>query len=68
MLRQGKLFRQRAYSPLDHVYGEKSSFAWNYDSLNALFVQQIWPQKVEIQRGNGVPIAATPMDTGNGTR
>jgi len=25
-------------------------------------------QKVEIQRGNGVPIAGTPMDTGNGTR
>ena len=25
-------------------------------------------KKVEIQRGNGVPIAGTPMDTGNGTR
>ena len=25
-------------------------------------------QKVETQRGNGVPIAGTPMDTGNGTR
>ena len=25
-------------------------------------------QKVEIQRGNGVPIAGTPMDTGNSTR
>ena len=26
------------------------------------------PQKVEVQRGNGVPLAGTPMDAGNGTR
>ena len=60
------LFGYGAHPPINFLYGQKlASTPLNHSPFS---YQKFGAQRVEIQRGNGVPLAATPLDTSNNVR
>ena len=65
------IFSNRSYPPVNFMYGQcmVKNFFLSTPLKNSPFSYQIFGvQRVEIQRGRGVPLAGTPLDTSNNVR